>query len=83
MYRKHMRILALGLWLILLAGCGAQTEGTAKILMEEVTIASTNLKTAQAQIGDLQLIEEGVSKSDRVVVNGVHKVVPGQPVVAQ
>ncbi len=35
------------------------------------------------QIGDLQLIEEGVSKSDRVVVNGVHKVVPGQPVVAQ
>ena len=54
MYRKHMRILALGLLLILLAGCGAQTEGTAKILMEEVTIASTNLKTAQAQIGDLQ-----------------------------
>ena len=34
MYRKHMRILALGLLLILLAGCGAQTEGTAKILME-------------------------------------------------
>jgi len=33
-----------------------------------------------AQIGDLQIVESGVKADDRVIVSGVHKVVPGSPV---
>ena len=35
---------------------------------------------AGAQIGDLQLVEDGLSSGDRVVTTGLHKVVAGQPV---
>ena len=36
-----------------------------------------------AQIGDLQLVESGLSSDERVVVTGIHKVVDGQSVVAK
>ena len=35
------------------------------------------------QIGDLQLVESGLSANERVVVTGIHKVVAGQAVVAK
>lgn len=35
------------------------------------------------QIGDLQLVESGLSSDERVVVTGIHKVVDGQSVVAK
>ena len=35
------------------------------------------------QIGDLQLVESGLSADERVVVTGIHKVVAGQAVVAK
>ncbi len=36
-----------------------------------------------AQIGDLQLVESGLSADERVVVTGIHKVIAGQAVVAK
>ena len=54
MFRKQMRVLALGLLAVLLAGCGAQTVQEAKILHEGKQTLSSNLKTAQAQYGSLQ-----------------------------
>lgn len=36
-----------------------------------------------AQIGDLQLVEEGVGPEDRIVTTGLHKVVAGSPVEAK
>ena len=35
------------------------------------------------QIGDLQLVESGLSADERVVVTGIHKVIAGQAVVAK
>lgn len=35
------------------------------------------------QIGDLQLVESGLSADERVVVTGIHKVIAGQAVVAR
>ena len=35
------------------------------------------------QIGDLQLVESGLSSDERVVVTGIHKVIVGQAVVAK
>ena len=35
------------------------------------------------QIGDLQLVESGLSAGERVVVTGIHKVIAGQAVVAK
>ena len=35
------------------------------------------------QIGDLQLVESGLSADERVVVTGIHKVIAGQTVVAK
>ena len=35
------------------------------------------------QIGDLQLVESGLSADERVVVTGIHKVIAGQVVVAR
>lgn len=35
------------------------------------------------QIGDLQLVESGLSADERVVVTGIHKVIDGQSVVAK
>ena len=40
------------------------------------------IKTGE-QIGDLQLVESGLSSDERVVVTGIHKVVDGQSVVAK
>ena len=54
MCRKQVRTMALGLLVLLLSGCGAQTVEPAKILAEEVKITSNNLKTAQVQSGDLR-----------------------------
>lgn len=35
------------------------------------------------QIGDLQLVESGLSADERVIVTGIHKVIAGQAVVAK
>ena len=35
------------------------------------------------QIGDLQLVESGLSADERVVVTGIHKVIAGQAIVAK
>ncbi len=35
------------------------------------------------QIGDLQIVESGVEPGERIVVSGVHKVVPGAPVTVK
>lgn len=35
------------------------------------------------QIGDLQLVESGLSADERVIVTGIHKVIAGQAVVAR
>ena len=43
MCRKQVRTMALGLLVLLLSGCGAQTVEPAKILAEEVKITSNNL----------------------------------------
>ena len=40
------------------------------------------IKTS-VQIGDLQLVESGLSADERVVVTGIHKVIAGQAVVAK
>jgi multidrug efflux pump subunit AcrA (membrane-fusion protein) len=35
------------------------------------------------QIGDLQLVESGLSADERVIVTGIHKVIAGQAVIAK
>ena len=40
------------------------------------------IKTS-VQIGDLQLVESGLSADERVIVTGIHKVIAGQAVVAK
>ena len=51
---KKMRAFALGVMLILLAGCSAQSAGEVKILTEDVKTGSQSLKSVTVQRGSLQ-----------------------------
>jgi hypothetical protein len=62
---------------------GADQSGSYLLVVNKDNVVEQRQVEAGQLVGDLRVIEKGVTKDDRVVIGGIMRAIPGQKVDAE